>query len=59
MVVVSAKAAAEGAAMEAGRRLQATPFDPDALSARAKAALRWHQNPGRHRSHQPVAVNLR
>lgn len=45
VVVVSAKATAEGEAMEAGSDdFMAKPFDPDELSARAKAAMRWHQS---------------
>ena len=45
VVVVSAKAAAEGPAMEAGSDdFVAKPFDPDELSARARAAMRWHRS---------------
>lgn len=44
VVVVSAKAAAEDDARDAGSDdFLAKPFDPDELSARAKAAMRWHQ----------------
>jgi DNA-binding response OmpR family regulator len=44
VVMVSAKPGAEDAARDAGSDdFLAKPFDPDELSARAKAALRWHQ----------------
>lgn len=43
VVVVSAKAGVEDAAREAGSDdFVAKPFDPDDLSARARAAHRWH-----------------
>lgn len=43
-VVVSAKSEAEQEARDAGADdFVAKPFDPDDLSARARAALRWHQ----------------
>ncbi|MBA2282645.1 MAG: response regulator transcription factor [Acidimicrobiia bacterium] len=44
VVVVSAKASAEAEAMDAGSDdFVSKPFDPDDLSARARAAHRWHQ----------------
>ena len=47
VVVVSAKANAEDAAMEAGSDdFIAKPFNPDELSPRARAAIRWHQPGG-------------
>jgi len=43
-VVVSAKSEAEQEARDAGADdFVSKPFDPDDLSARARAALRWHQ----------------
>ena len=43
VVVVSGKAGAEQDAMDAGADdFVAKPFDPEDLSARTRAALRWH-----------------
>ena len=46
VVVVSAKVGIEDEARDAGADdFLAKPFDPDELSARAKAAIRWRRSP--------------
>jgi DNA-binding response OmpR family regulator len=55
VVVGSAKAGVEDAAREAGSDdFMAKPFDPDELSARARAAMRWHQAPAERVTHGPA-----